>query len=141
MRKVFAYCFAVLVAALCVLAPSQPRLAPTWADVPFLTTEALVAFVVTGLVALPPFLVAVKVATAKRLNSVIYFVVFGIALALAADLAVAGWVAGWAPAGDPERLPFQEGVLRFLPSFLSAGALGGLCYWMLAGRILPETRR
>jgi hypothetical protein len=140
MRKLFAYCFAVVVAALCVLAPVHLRQAPTLADVPFLSLELFVASVVTGAIALPPFLVVVMVAKANRLNSVLFYLACGVAFSLAVDVAVATYAAASLPVGDPERLAFSDGFIRFLPSFLSAGGLGSLCYWMLAGRLPPPLK-
>lgn len=86
----------------------------------FATWAILTAWSVAGFTVLP-FVVAVALAEARGLRSVLWWLALGAALGIAAHGLVAF-------TGAPDR------AAQRLVAFVVAGVVGGLAYWAVAGR-------
>lgn len=136
MREGIAYCVAVLVATLCLLAPLH-----LWSvGIDFQAWAILITFGITFVAASLPFLIVLTVARAASLGSALYYLACGITFGLVFGGVAAIWASSLTLEGDPDHLSLGDGFIRFLPTFLSAGIGGSVCYWVLAVRLHPNRR-
>ncbi|MBT2135359.1 hypothetical protein KK137_13555 [Croceibacterium sp. LX-88] len=136
MRPALGYLLSVGAASLSMAAVFQFQIGSASDFSPELIAVYLVfwgiAFVLTGLCAFLPFFAALQIAERWQLHSAPFFVASAVITSVAL-CAFAATVAGSGlPSNDPEHLSFFVAFLRFLPSFLTAGIIGGLTFWWCA---------
>jgi hypothetical protein len=100
--------------------------------IPFYGFEIAIAALAINMVAFAPYLLVRRFAARWRGPAILVYVLVGLGLGLAGACLLAGSAAASLPGGDPERLPFSEGLLRFAPECIVAGLVGGLTYWAAA---------